>query len=97
MVCEHLRALEKAMKAANIRELSRGRPWSDNCREWVTFDCFLDRPKIRRQFKLDPCVEDYANDDPRSGKDSGLECRLCHDAIVGVHPDDHAGRTVFPS
>ena len=49
MVCEHLRQLEDELIAAGVREKFRGRAWSRNCREWVYFDCYLDRDSIRQR------------------------------------------------
>jgi hypothetical protein len=46
MTCEHLLPLEEALLAEGIRETSRGQAWSENCREWVYFDCRLDLPLI---------------------------------------------------
>ena len=46
MVCEHLAALEKELIAAGVPITYRGQAWSDNCREWVYFDCCLDRAAI---------------------------------------------------
>jgi hypothetical protein len=94
MLCEHLRELEQEILAAGIRETWRGRPWSKNCREWVTFACFLDVAAIRARRPLPACVEDYSNDDPRSGLEAGLVCHRCWDAIVGVHPLGKGGGTV---
>jgi hypothetical protein len=42
MTCEHLRPLEQAMIDAGMKETFRGQAWSNNCREWVYFDCFID-------------------------------------------------------
>ncbi|HUJ27299.1 MAG TPA: hypothetical protein VLW85_14845 [Myxococcales bacterium] len=43
---------------------------------------------LRERFKLGPGIVDHVNDDPRSGREKGLVCRACKDAVVGVHPDD---------
>jgi hypothetical protein len=96
MLCEHLLNLEAAISASGAKETYRGQAWSDNCRLWVYFDCYLDNSAIRRQFELPAFVVDHINDDSHSGRESGLVCSVCHDAIVGVHPEDAAGRRVFP-
>jgi hypothetical protein len=49
MTCEHLRLLEQAMIAAGIQETARGKVWSDNCREWVYFNCIIDTEAVRRR------------------------------------------------
>jgi hypothetical protein len=94
-MCEHLLPLENELKSLGIRETYRGQPWSDNCREWVYFDCVLDVDSLRARFQLPAFVEAYQNDDERSGLEAGLVCAQCHDAIVGVHPRIGASKQVF--
>ena len=48
-MCEHLQALENYLKAEKIPEIFRGQAWSDNCREWVYFDCILDSARVIEQ------------------------------------------------
>jgi len=96
MVCKHLVELEAAIAAAGIHETYRGQVWSENCREWVYYDCLLDVAAIRESYDLAPCVIDHANDDPKSGLESGLVCKECHDAILGVHPQNAKGKRTFP-
>jgi hypothetical protein len=96
MICEHLRPLEDAIRAAGIAETFRGQPWTTNCREWVYFDCYLEVEKIRQQFDLSACVVDHLNDDPKSGRESGVVCTECHDGIVGLNKADASGKRVFP-
>ena len=87
-MCEHLQQLENELTGRGISITCRGQPWSENCREWVYFDCVLDLQLLREQFKLDECVTDHTNNDPRSGLERGFYCELCHDAIMGRHPND---------
>jgi hypothetical protein len=96
MVCEHLRDLELAIMAAGIDETDRGQVWSQNCREWVYFDCLLDMAAIHESFDLASCVVDHRNDDPRSGLESGFVCKKCNDAIMGIHPQNGRDKRVFP-
>jgi hypothetical protein len=96
MICEHLRDLELAITAAGIDETYRGQPWSQNCREWVYFDCLLDVVAISESFDLAPCVVEHRNDDPRSGLESGFVCQECRDAIMGIHPEARKDERVFP-
>lgn len=84
MVCPHLRSLEQALHAAQIRETSRGTPWSQNCREWVYFDVRLDVEALQRRFAFPPCVVVHENTDPRSGLEKGFVCEECHDAVIGL-------------
>jgi len=83
MVCGHLGALERALIESGAKETYRGRPWSQNCREWVYFDVVLDLAVLRERLALAPCVEDSENLDPKSGQERGLYCARCHDAIMG--------------
>ena len=85
MVCEHLRALEQEMLSAGMRVTYRGQPWSRNCREWVYFDCLLDRAAIRERMEFAPCVQDHEHLGTHSGTEAGFECVECHDAIMGLH------------
>jgi hypothetical protein len=72
MLCEHLAPLERELIAARVKETFRGQAWSDNCREWVYFACWLDRGAIRARMTLDPCVQDHVHD----GQEEGLFARL---------------------
>lgn len=85
MICEHLQPLEKELISKGINELHRGQPWTDHCREWVYYDCFLDAEKIKLRLQLPTFVEHYYNDDPVSGLEEGLFCNECEDAIIGYH------------
>jgi hypothetical protein len=86
MTCEHLMDLERALIAAGIKETSRGQAWSQNCREWVYFDCFLPAQLIRQKFKLADCVEDHEHRGTHDGQESGFTCSIHHDGIMGHHP-----------
>lgn len=85
MVCEHLPELERALIAGEIPQTYRGQPWTSNCRKWVYFACWLDRPAIRARFAFDECVVDHDHLGTHDGQESGLVCSECHDAIMGVH------------
>jgi hypothetical protein len=87
MVCEHLRSLENDLDKSGIKETFRGKAWSNNCREWVYYDCILNLSQIRFYYRLPDCVKAHANDDPKSGAERGFVCELCQDAIMGLHPD----------
>ena len=56
MTCEHLRALEQALRDAGFEPTFRGQAWSENCREWVYFDCYLPAKLIRETFAFSPVV-----------------------------------------
>lgn len=84
-MCEHLLPIEKELKERGIVETFRGQPWSNNCREWIYFDCYLDIKSLQERFKFPSFIKHHTNDDPRSGTEEGLYCELCKDAIVGAH------------
>ena len=85
MICEHLRALEEEMIAAGVRITFRGEAWSENCHEWVYFDCLIDTPAIRKRMDLAPCVKDHEHLGTHDGQESGFVCADCKDGIMGVH------------
>ena len=84
-MCEHLAALDAELKARRIKETSRGQAWSDNCREWVYYDCVLVLDKLRQRFNFPAFVQDHVNDDQRSGMEAGFYCDLCKDGVMGHH------------
>ena len=86
MVCEHLASLEQALIAAGMRETFRGAAWSRNCREWVYFDCVLDRIAIRERMQLPACVQDHEHLGTHDGQEAGFVCAMCHDGVMGIHP-----------
>jgi len=96
VVCEHLSALEEDLLAAGVAVTFRGQAWSNNCREWVYVDCFLDVPAIRTRFPLAACVQDHAHRGTHDGQERGLVCAACHDAIVGPY-EPGPGKRVYPA
>ncbi len=94
-MCEHLAVLDAELKQRGIRETFRGQAWSDNCREWVYYDCFLDTDAIRARLNLPECISVHTNDDMRSGLEAGFVCNQCNDAIMGAHLSVAAGKTVI--
>lgn len=94
MTCDHLRALEQAIIARGIRETFRGQAWSQNCREWVYFDCFIDTTAVRRAFDLPSCVAEHSHRGTHDGQERGFVCSVCHDGILGRY-EPVAGCTVF--
>ena len=85
MTCEHLRALEQAIIAREIRETSRGQAWSQNCREWVYFDCFIDTAAVQRSFTFPNCVVEHSHRGTHDGQEKGFVCLDCHDGIMGFY------------
>jgi hypothetical protein len=85
MICEHLRPLEESMIKAGLLETYRGKVWSDNCREWVYFNCFIDTAAVRASLSLPKCVTDHAHRGTHDGQERGFVCSECHDAIMGAY------------
>lgn len=86
MVCEHLAPVEAELRARGVRGTFRGQAWSENCREWVYFDCVLDRAGLRRRFALAPCVVDHEHRGTHDGQEAGFVCTQHHDGIMGRLP-----------
>ena len=84
-MCEHLIQLEQELIQQKIKETFRGQAWSDNCREWVYYDCYFDIEKVRKRFSLPDFVKHYYNDDIKSGLEEGFICEKCKDAIIGLN------------
>jgi len=95
MVCEHLRQLEEEIITSGIAETYRGEAWSRACREWVYFDCYLDRASIRERIAFADCVVDHDHLGTHDGQESGFYCNVCKDGIMGVHEVSREGRRVF--
>ena len=91
-VCEHLRPLEDELAAAKVPVTFAGQAWSSNCRHWVYVDAVLDCEALKTRLNLGPTVTVHSNDDPRSGREKGLVCNACKDAVVGIHPEDAKGK-----
>ena len=84
-MCEHLKPLEDYLKAKQIPETFRGQAWSDNCREWVYFDCVIDTEGLKAKLHLPSFVITHENTDEKSGTELGLVCTQCQDGIMGLH------------
>jgi hypothetical protein len=87
MTCDHLIDLERAVAAAGHRETFRGTPWSENCREWVYFDCVLPAVAIRERFGLADCVRDHVHRGTHDGSEAGFYCEVHKDGVMGLHPN----------
>ena len=95
MVCEHLAVLERELSAMGLPVTFRGKAWSQNCREWVYFPCVLDLTALRARLALPDCVEDHIHRGTHDGSEAGFFCSVCHDGVMGNHPNDSRGaRTI---
>lgn len=88
-MCIHLKPLEDYLKKLGIAETFRGQPWSENCREWVYFDCVLNPESLKTKLKLGKSVVVWNYEDIKVGSELGLECKKCKDAIIGPHPNSN--------
>jgi hypothetical protein len=95
MVCEYLAVLERELSSAGVRITYRGKPWTERCREWVYFDCCLDRAALRARLALPECVEDHEHWGTHDGQEAGFVCSACDDAVMGIHPRAATGKRVF--
>lgn len=89
IMCPHLQPLEAYLKSLDIPETFRGKPWSDNCREWVYFDCILNAKQLKKRFHLGETVSVWDYEDIKVGSEFGLVCDECKDAIMGTHPNSN--------
>lgn len=83
MICEHLQQLEQEIIQAGFEETCRGQVWSDDCREWVYFDCYLDRESIKKRFNFQSHVVEHQHRGTHDGEESGFICKNCQNAIMG--------------
>lgn len=95
MTCKHLRQLEAEILQAGVVETFRGKAWTENCREWVYFDCYFDRKSIRSRIALPECVVDHEHLGTHDGQEAGFVCSECHDGIMGVHKRFAKGRLIY--
>lgn len=86
-MCIHLQPLENYLVSKGIVETWRGQPWTKNCREWIYYECVLQTEKLKTKLHLGKCVETHDYADIKAGTELGLVCTLCHDGIMGRHPD----------
>ena len=45
-MCKHLIQIDNYIKNKGIEELFRGKAWSENCNEWVYYNCIIDIKKF---------------------------------------------------
>jgi len=80
-----------------IHETFRVQAWTQNCREWVYFDCYIDAGAIRRIFRMADCVHDHSHRGTHDGSERGLVCDQCHqDGIMGNF-ERKKGTRMFPT
>lgn len=92
-MCEHLQPIEQYIKSKEVAETFRGQAWSNNCREWVYFDCVLDAESLKEKINAPACIIVHEYLDNRAGNEKGLICDCCQDGIMGYHPDSAVAKT----
>ena len=85
-MCKHLQVLENYIQEKKITETFRGQAWSNNCNEWVYYDCILDTENLKLKFALDECVKTHDYIDIKVANELGLVCEICKDGIMGFNP-----------
>jgi len=86
-MCIHLKPVEDYLLSKGYNEVYRGQVWSNNCREWIYFNTILQPQELIIQFRLDSTIIIHDYQDIKVGSELGLECTICHDAIMGYHPN----------
>jgi hypothetical protein len=86
-MCEHLKKAEDYIKSKGIKESWRGQPWTENCREWIYFDCVLSPQNLKTKLQLEDFVQVHDYSDTKAGSELGLICSICKDGIMGMHPE----------
>ena len=82
-MCKHLIELDNYIKRKGIKELFRGKAWSDNCNEWAYYDCIIDIEKIKHKIIFDNCVTIHEYYDIKTANELGFFCNNCKDGIMG--------------
>lgn len=95
MACDHLKQLENELISAGTKETFRGKAWSENCNEWVYFDCYFDLQSIRQRINFSSCVVDHYHIGTHDGQESGFVCKLCDDGIMGHHQKYSSGKKII--
>ncbi|MBO0340068.1 MAG: hypothetical protein ACTHOM_15360 [Allomuricauda sp.] len=94
MICEHLQPIEKIIQEKRIKEKYRGPAWSNNCREWVYYECFIDAVSLSQRLDLDECVEIHKHLGTHDGSEYGFYCNEHHDGIMGYPPEMMKGKII---
>jgi hypothetical protein len=94
-MCRHLIELDNYIKRKGIKELFRGKAWSENCNEWVFYDRIIDIDKIKEKIKPDKCVTVHKYYDIKIANELGFFCSNCNDAIIGFLSINEHSKTVI--
>ncbi|MCW5554376.1 MAG: hypothetical protein KIS67_19730 [Verrucomicrobiae bacterium] len=85
-LCAHLQPALRDLLARGARITFAGQAWSQNCRLWVYFDLELDLADLRKRHALAACVINHEHAGTHDGRERGLVCCRCHDAVMGLFP-----------
>jgi hypothetical protein len=73
------------MISGGMRETFRGRAPSNNCREWVYFDCYIDTEAVRRHFTFADCVIEHAHRGTHDGRRGALSVPPATIPVMGAY------------
>ena len=91
VTCEHLRDLERDLRARRFPIQYEGHSWWGESRgAWVYFSCYLEAAVIRAAYKLPGFVQYSEYDGRVGGQEAGFECTRCQSAVMGAHPSYRA-------
>lgn len=93
MACKHLYILENELKNSDILIRFNGQAWTENCRQWIYYDCYFDTISLRKRITFDDCIVDYDYSDIKVGSEEGFFCTECKDAIIGIHKSQISNST----
>ena len=91
-MCEHLMELDRYIKNKGIKEIFRGKAWSENCNEWVYYDCIMNIKKLKEKFIFDNCITIHEYFDIKSANELGFFCNKCKDGIMGFIPNNELSK-----
>jgi len=94
-ICEHLKPLENDLISKSMELTFRGKPWGDNCKEWVYFNCYLDRRAIEKKYNFPAFITYHEYDGRVAGQEAGFVCKKCHDAVMGIHKSYSKNKLIF--
>ena len=87
-MCKHLIEIDNYIRNMGIEELFRGKAWSENCNEWVYYNCIIDIKKLKEKFILNNCVTIHEYNDSKVANELGFICNNCKDGIMGFSPNN---------
>ena len=94
-MCEHLIEIDNYIKAKGVKEIFRGKAWSENCNEWAYYDCIINIEKIKEKIIINNCIEIHEYHDIKVSNELGFFCNKCKDGVMGFHPIYNWGKIIL--